>query len=415
MFSSRGRQERIEQAREGAVAAKDSAAGAFLALDDAHRMTQALVEAYAKVEPGQKAQRASAELAPLARASEAAQAAYIEVTDTHSAPLTAPEPGLDELQAAHRAFHDAYGTLESARLGLESFRAFHAAELEGRLSAVQDRVKPATQAANAALARARAAADRARQAGIVSPELDTVLARAEQLGQVVAGGVFGSGAQAVVNAAQDLGVAADAVAETSERLVALKASGGGRLASSRTRLSGIEGRIPQARETLSYLRRTYSLPCSADLDHVPSTATQEVEAARTLLDEVAAAQDSGDWDGAARRLEEAREHLRTAEDGINAVVDRRRDLDELAADPAAELERVRFVVRDAQHLVVSAGARAPAAEPGILDSTLDRLDRAREGLTGDHPDYWAYLVELRAVRDVVAGVVRRTRAALSGG
>lgn len=414
MFSSRGRQERVEQTRTGAVAAKDSAAGSFLALDDAHRMTQALVEAYARVEPGPKADRVSAELAPLVRASEAAQSTYIGVTDAHDAALAAAAPAVEALAAAHRAFAEVYGTLESARQGLENFRARHAAELQDKLSAVQDRVKPATQAATAALARAREAAARAQQAGIVSPELDTRLSRAEQLGQVVSGGVFGSGAQAVVNAAQDLGVAADSVAEVADRLVALKESGGGRLASSRTRLSGIEGRIPQARQTLSYLRRTYSMACSADLDHAPETAEREITSARGLLDKVAAAQEAGDWDGAAGRLEDAREHLKVAEDGINGVVERKRDLDALAEDPTAELERVRFVVRDAQRLVVSAGSRAPEAEAGILDAAARRLDHAPDGLTGIHPDYWAYLVELRAVRDVVAGVVRRTRAAIAG-
>lgn len=414
MFSSRGRHERLEQARADAVAAKDSAAGAFLALDDAHRMTQALVEAYAQVEPGAKADRATREIGPLIRASESAQAAYIAVADQHDAAINATAPTADALAAAHRAYYDAYGTLESAKQGLENFRARYAAELQDKLSAVQDRVKPATQSANAALARAREAAARAQAAGIVSPELDTRLARAEQLGQVVAGGVFGSGAQAVINAAQDLGVAADAVAETADRLVSLKESGGGRLATSRTRLSGIEGRIPQVRETLSYLRRTYSLACSDDLDHVPETAEREIASARTLLDKVGAAQEAGDWDGAARHLEDARDHLKVAEKGISDVVARKHDLDELAQDPAAELDRVRFVIRDAQRLVVSAGARAPAPEAGILDTAMARLDHAHSGLTGTHPDYWAYLVELRAVRDVVEGVVRRTRAALAG-
>ena len=413
MFSSRARQERIEQARQGASAAKDSAAGAFLALDDAHKMTAALVEAYAQVEPGPKAQRVTSTLAPLLSASDRAAQDYIAALDQYDGVLTAQAPDVDTLVNAHRAFHDVYGRLESARQQIDQFRARNA-ELQDRLQDVHSRVQPAVNKATQALARARQAAGDARAAGIVSPDLDTRLARAEQLGQVAAGGAFRAGAQAAIDAAAELATAADDVVEAATRLQSLKTSGGGRLASSRTRLDGIAGRIPQVRETLSYLRRTYSLACSEDLDHVPETAERELEQARGLLAQVAAAQSSGDWDAAARHLEEGRGHLATAEEGVNGVVARRRDLDALAEDPAAELDRVRFVVRDAQRLVVSAGTRAPAAEPAILDGLMARLDAAAGRLEGTHPDYWSYLVELRAVRDVTAGVVRRTREAIAG-
>ena len=414
MFSSRARQERIEQARRDASAAKDAAANAFLSLDDDHKLTQALVEAYAQVEPGPQAQRVTGELAPLLSASDRAAHGYITALDRHDSALHATSPSVDELGAAHRAFHEAYGELERARAGLTQFRARHG-ELQDRLSEINARVQPAINKATQALAGARQAASEARAAGITSADLDTRLARAEQLGQVAAGGAFRAGAQAAIDAAAQLTTAADDVVEAAKRLLSLKSQGGGRLASSRTRLDGIAGRIPQARETLSYLRRTYSLMCSADLDHVPDLAGREIEAARALLDRVAAAQQAGDWDAAAQHLEDGRDHLATAEDGINAVVERRRDLDALAEDPAAELERVRFAVRDAQRLVVSAGVRAPRGEAGILDTQMARLETAREALTGTHPDYWAYLVELRAVRDVTAGVVRRTRASLANG
>lgn len=414
MFSSRARQERIEQARQGASAAKDAAANAFLALDDTHKMVQALVAAYAQAEPGPTAQRVSGELAPLLSASDRAANTYITALDQYGAAVDASAPTVDDLGAAHRAFHEVYGQLESARAGLTQFRARHGA-LQDRLAEINARVQPAITKATRALASARQAADEARGADIASADLDARLARAEQLGQVAAGGAFRAGAQAALDAAAELTEAAEQVIEAARRLVGLKTQGGSRLASSRTRLDGIAGRIPTVRETLSYLRRTYSLACSDDLDHVPELATREIEAAGGLLDQVSASQRSGDWDGAAQQLEGAREHLATAEEGINAVIERRRDLDALAADPAAELERVRFAVRDAQRLVVSAGAKAPRGEAGILDTQMARLDTARDTLTGTHPDYWAYLVELRAVRDVTAGVVRRTRAALAVG
>ncbi|MFT4083255.1 MAG: hypothetical protein QM638_11780, partial [Nocardioides sp.] len=228
-----------------------------------------------------------------------------------------------------------------------------------------------------------------------------------------AGGAFRAGAQAALDAAAELSAAAEDVVAAATRLLDLRHHGSGRLASSRTRREGILGRVPQVRETLSYLRRTYSMACSQDLDDVPTTAEREVQAATELLDQVATAQSAGSWEQAADLLDRAREHLGTAEKGINDVVERRHDLDALAEDPDAELERVRFVVRDAQRLVVSAGTRAPHGEAAILDTAMTRLTSARAALHGTHPDYWTYLVELRAVRDVTAGVVRRTRAALA--
>jgi len=413
VFSSRARQERIEAARRDAIAAKDAAADAFLGLDDAQQMTQAMVEAYAQVEPGPRAQRISGDLAPKVSAGNRASHDYITAMDQHGPVIDESTPDVERLHAAHRAFHDAWQHLKTAKDELEQFRARHL-ELQDRLAEVQSRVQPALNRAAQALTRAREAAAGVRSAGIGSADLDTKLARTEELGQVVSGGAFRSGAQAAIEAAGQLQEAAETVVETAKRLTELKEKGASRLASSRTRLSGIEGRVPQARETLSYLRRTYSMACSEDLDHVPDLALRELAEARRQLELVTGAQEAGNWDAAATQLEQGREHLTTAEEGINAVVARKRDLDDLSQDPAAEKERVRFAIRDAQRLVVSAGAKAPSGEAGILDQLSARVDAVDARLEGTHPDFWGYLVELRNIRDLAAGVVRRTRAALAG-
>lgn len=413
MFPSRARRERTEQARAAALRARDAAADAFLGLDETQQMTAALVTAYTQVEPGPAATRVSNEVAPLLSAADRATATYLRLTDGYAALLTAENPDLIQLANAEREMDESAGELAEAEQRLTHFRARHA-DLQERLSAVQARVGPATAAANAALDRARAAALQARNAGIVSRDLDAKAARALELGRVVSEGAFRAGAQAALDAAAGLSQAAEDVVTTAQRLVEVKTSASGRLASTRTRLEGIEGRVPVVNDTLSYLRRTYSMGCSADLDHVPDTARAEVEAARGLLARLPGVQGSGDWDQAAALLDQARAHLQKAEDGINGVVARRRDLDGLAADPAAEREKVRFAVHDAQRLVVSAGAKAPAAEAGILDGLMTRIDAAEAKLRGVHPDYWSYLVELRAIREVTAGVVRRTRAAIAG-
>ena len=37
------------------------------------------------------------------------------------------------------------------------------------------------------------------------------------------------------------------------------------------------------------------------------------------------------------------------------------------------------------------------------------MDRAVATLTGRHPDYWGYLVDLRAISDFVTGVVNKMK------
>ncbi|MFT4084158.1 MAG: hypothetical protein QM638_16395, partial [Nocardioides sp.] len=197
MFSSRARQERLDQARQGASAAKDSAAGSFLALDDAQKLTSALVQAYAQADPGPKAQRVSSELAPLLGEADRVTRDYIALLDQHERVLTSSSATVDDLVGAHRAFHDLYPQLESARTNLDQFRARHT-ELSDRLSEINARVRPAVDKATTALVRARAAVGEIRAAQIASPELDARLARAEQLGEVAAGGAFRAGAQAAL-------------------------------------------------------------------------------------------------------------------------------------------------------------------------------------------------------------------------
>ena len=103
----------------------------------------------------------------------------------------------------------------------------------------------------------------------------------------------------------------------------------------------------------------------------------------------------------------ARGSLAEAEQQIDAVTRRLALLREVRADPRAKAEAVRFRLRDAQMLAVSRGL---VAEWGsVLDAQVDRIDRISETLSGRHPDYRAYVAELDAVTDFIAGVVDRMR------
>jgi hypothetical protein len=89
------------------------------------------------------------------------------------------------------------------------------------------------------------------------------------------------------------------------------------------------------------------------------------------------------------------------------VTDRLSQLREARTDPTRQAADARFVLRDAQRLVVDRGL---VAEFGaILDAQSVRLANAEERLTGVHPDYWLYLTELRGIRERVKDVVARAR------
>ena len=73
----------------------------------------------------------------------------------------------------------------------------------------------------------------------------------------------------------------------------------------------------------------------------------------------------------------------------------------MRADPGKLAADARFVLRDAQRLVVDRGLVKRFGP--ILDAQSVRLQNAQDRLTGVHPDYWLYLSELRGVRARGAG------------
>jgi hypothetical protein len=95
------------------------------------------------------------------------------------------------------------------------------------------------------------------------------------------------------------------------------------------------------------------------------------------------------------------------------LVDRLAALRDVRADPARHAADTRFVLRDAQRLVVDrdlVGVFGP-----ILDAQAVRLENAQQRLSGVHPDYWFYLTELRGIRERVRDVVAQTRSTAGGG
>ncbi|NUU22551.1 MAG: hypothetical protein HOV68_13700, partial [Streptomycetaceae bacterium] len=111
----------------------------------------------------------------------------------------------------------------------------------------------------------------------------------------------------------------------------------------------------------------------------------------------------------------ARAALNNADEAMAAVHDRLRDLDEVARDPAAEVEKTRFALKDAQRLALAGRATAEEKYVRSLDALVFRLEAVGAQLDSPHPDWWRFLSETRAIRSEVAQVVQRIRDDRAGG
>ena len=173
-----------------------------------------------------------------------------------------------------------------------------------------------------------------------------------------------------------------------------------------TRRSALHNQSDQIPSMLSALRREFSSECSADLVGVESRIQAHFGAADEHLAS-ARADRSRAPDYAITEAAAAREDLDAAAVHIETVGDRLRELRDVAADPAATEQRVRFRLRDAQHFAVN---NTLVDEWGsVLDAQADRISRARAVLDRVHPDYWSYLTQLRAVDQRIGEIVDRMR------
>ena len=175
-----------------------------------------------------------------------------------------------------------------------------------------------------------------------------------------------------------------------------------------TRREAATTKIERIEPALSALRREFSEPCSRDLVDAERMASAAVAAADTALADAERLATSGDWDDAADAVAHARAELGRAEERAQVAADRLTLLREVKTDPTKEAATTRFVLRDAQRLVVDRGQVARFGP--ILDAQSVRLEHAQERLTGVHPDYWFYLTEMRGIRDRVKDVVEDVRA-----
>ena len=178
------------------------------------------------------------------------------------------------------------------------------------------------------------------------------------------------------------------------------------LASVRTRLAAVRNRSARMPEAYSALLREFSAACSADLIGDDQRSAADLQRAEAEID-TAARELASDPEASLAAITRARAVLAEAEQLVDGVTDRLNELRVVRQDPSAAAGRVRFQIRDAQLLAVNLGLVKQWGS--VLDAQVLRVDRAVAALTGRHPDYWGYLVDLRAISDFVTGVVNKMK------
>jgi chromosome segregation ATPase len=386
---------RDETPDERVLAARNAATQGFLALDDEQRAVADAVRAAEELGTGR---RMAQEWADVAAVGDAATSAYLAATQEH--PLDGSRPAAGARSADEKALQE----IERAREAIRRFRAGHSRALDEAAFALTN-LPRTVQEARTALVSARAAVQRADAAGVRSRRAEERLAEAE--GAAVQLDAAGAGLRERRQTAQrtlDLARSAAGLAEEAPRTAEQVRSALSSIATRRSAAATKAGRIEPA---MSSLRREFSEPCSRDLTGAHALAREAIADADRAIAQAGRQAEAGDWDEAADQVTAARSALSRAEDRHDAVTDRRAALRDVRADPARRAADTRFVLRDAQRLVVDRGLVPDFG--AILDAQSVRLTNAQERLTGVHPDYWLYLTELRGIRERVRDVVARAR------
>jgi hypothetical protein len=394
VFRSRS-ERRNETPDAAALEARNAVTQAFLALDDEQRAAAAAVAAAVELGTGARIARSWADIAAIG---DAATEAYL--TATRDFPLDGTGPVAGSRAADQRAT----AQIEKARESIRRFRATHSRVLDDAALAL-DSLPRTVQAARAAVVEARAAVQQAEATGVRSSRAEAQLAEAERA--TAALDPPGAGLRQRRDAAVrvlELARSASTSATDAPRTARSVRSA---LTSIATRRAAAGTKAEQIEPTMSALRREFSEPCSRDLIGSEARTREALAQADVAIETARRDADAGDWDSAADQVPAARSALSRAEDRQEAVTGRLAELRAVRADPAKFAADTRFVLRDAQRLVVDRGL---VREFGpILDAQSVRLQNAQDRLTGVHPDYWLYLTELRGISERVREVVTQAR------
>ncbi|MGP3971193.1 hypothetical protein [Streptomyces sp. 6N223] len=399
---------RGEDLRAAAQEARDAAATAFYELDTAQRDLRITIETIAAADDSAEGRGAEVAFKALSERVDQASAEYIRAMDSHD--LDAVELDAGAAARARDELLRVRDALERTRAELERFGQGLAGLVE-RAESQLALVAPAVERARQALRTATAALDAARAAGLRADELAGSLAALGPELRLLNEGAGQHGIKPTIRRAEQVRRRAEAIAAEAERLPKRAAEIERRLASLRTRAEAITTRAGKVEPVLSELRRRFSIGCWQDLQGVPRQAAESVRKAEATLRQARQALAEQRLSEAEAALSEVRGLLGRTDEAVSAADERLRRLNEVSFDPKKEIDRTRFVIRDAQRLAMTGRSVPDPRHARPLDAAVERLERAVSDLEngGRNPDYWLFLTEAEAVRATVAAVVEEIR------
>ncbi|MEU8895347.1 hypothetical protein [Nocardia sp. NPDC048505] len=336
----------------------------------------------------------------------AAAGAYLSLTeelDTAEREKTAFPQGQARADAVTRQLIDAARGVDEFYRGQQA-QLEHALTVLGSVPQLAQQVKHTAAGVRAQAAESEYASYPSVLARAAAVDEALITLEAAELGSGATGrGVAGKVREAANRLESVTAELADALAQAPSRLGAARTA----ITSVNTRLAAVRTRAERLDPAQSALLREFNAASSADLANNGRESQRDIGAAATALERARAAMAENNPELALELTATARGHLAEAERQVDAVTKRLALLREVRADPQDKAKAVRFRLRDAQMLAVGRGL---VAEWGsVLDAQADRIDRITESLSGRHPDYWAYVTELDAVTEFIAGVVDRMR------
>ncbi|WP_438314490.1 hypothetical protein ACSHWO_23340 [Streptomyces sp. HUAS TT3] len=403
---------RDDSRRADAQAAKDAAAAAFYELDTAQRDLRISIETIAAADASPAARQAGEGFAALGQRIDQASHVYIEAVDAHD--LDRPELDGAVAARARDQLTRAREELVRAKAELDRF-ARGIQPLLDRAETQLAQVAPARERAKAALLAASTALDEVRGTGMRADDLAARLAALGPELTLLNQGVAQHGVQDTLQRADRILRDAEAIRAELARLPERAAEIDRRLVSLRTRAQALRNRADRVDPVLSELRRRFSAACWQDLQHVPEQAVRDVARAEEQLREAARAREEQRWADVTALIDAVRAALDSTDEAVSAAQDRLTRLEAVARDPQQEVQRTRFVIRDAQRLAMEGRSVPDPRHAGPLDESVARVERALASLEGRHPDYWHFLQEMEDVRAVVGRVVADLRGRRASG
>ncbi|MFI1915666.1 hypothetical protein [Nocardia sp. NPDC020380] len=294
--------------------------------------------------------------------------------------------------------------LADAARGVDEFYHRHRAHLEHAVAVYGSVPQLVTQARTAAR-QARQAADASPHARY--PSIRRCAAAVDEALVTLEAAVSADATAAARDAATLLDTRTRELSTALEDAPGKQHSAENTLASATTRLDAARHRLQRIGPAMSALLREFNAASSSDLSNNERHARHAIDAADAELTRARTALRHHDPEQALDLTTTARGQLATAEQHADAVTDRLALLRAVREQPQERAAAVRFKLRDAQMLAVNNGLVPQWGS--VLDGQVERLGRVTGGLTGPHPDYWAYMSELDTIAAFVAGVVERMR------